>query len=71
INDASLSNGCRLLGLLNPWIYSLKPGVQNDITTGSNPGCGTTGFNGTRGWDPATGFETPDLPRLLTKALKL
>ncbi|KAF8321037.1 tripeptidyl peptidase A [Cantharellus anzutake] len=70
LNDALLSKGRRPLGFLNPWIYSLKPGVLNDITTGSNPGCGTTGFNATRGWDPATGFGTPDLPRLL-KALKL
>ncbi|KAF8321006.1 peptidase S8/S53 domain-containing protein [Cantharellus anzutake] len=70
LNDALLSKGRRPLGFLNPWIYSLKPGILNDITTGSNPGCGTTGFNATRGWDPATGFGTPDLPRLL-KALKL
>ncbi|KAF8340255.1 peptidase S8/S53 domain-containing protein, partial [Cantharellus anzutake] len=69
-NDALLSKGHGPLGFLNPWIYSLKPGVLNDITTGSNPGCGTTGFNATRGWNPATGFGTPDLPRLL-KALKL
>ncbi|KAF8320995.1 peptidase S8/S53 domain-containing protein [Cantharellus anzutake] len=70
LNDALLSKGRRPLGFLNPWIYTLKSGVLNDITTGSNPGCGTTGFNATRGWDPATGFGTPDLPRLL-KALKL
>ncbi|KAF8339518.1 peptidase S8/S53 domain-containing protein [Cantharellus anzutake] len=77
LNDALLSKGRGPLGFLaalymgsNPWIYTLRPGILNDITTGSNPGCGTTGFNATRGWDPATGFGTPDLPRLL-KALKL
>ncbi|KAF8334118.1 tripeptidyl peptidase A [Cantharellus anzutake] len=70
LNDALLSKGRGPLGFLNPWIYSLEPGVLNDITTGSNPGCGTTGFNATKGWDPVTGFGTPDLPRLL-KALQL
>ena len=24
------------------------------------PGCGTTGFNVTEGWDPVTGFGSPN-----------
>ncbi|KAF8321001.1 uncharacterized protein EI90DRAFT_3080003 [Cantharellus anzutake] len=64
LTEALAQHGQQPMDLLS------QTGVLNDITTGSNPGCGTTGFNATRGWDPATGFGTPDLPRLL-KALKL
>ncbi|KAF8311048.1 subtilisin-like protein [Clavulina sp. PMI_390] len=64
LNDALVSKGEKPLGWLNPWIYSLKDGF-NDITTGSNPGCGTDGFNATEGWDPVTGFGTPNFPVLL------
>ncbi|KAH9014325.1 subtilisin-like protein [Lactarius hengduanensis] len=31
----------------------------NDITSGSNPGCGTDGFTAIPGWDPVTGMGTP------------
>ncbi|KAF8311049.1 tripeptidyl peptidase A [Clavulina sp. PMI_390] len=64
LNDALVSKGKKPLGWLNPWIYSLKTGF-NDITTGSNPGCATPGFNATVGWDPVTGFGTPNFPELL------
>ena len=36
----------------------------NDITNGTNPGCGTEGFNATPGWDPVTGFGTPNFQEL-------
>jgi tripeptidyl-peptidase I len=32
------------------------PEVFNDITEGSNPGCGYTGFTASEGWDPVTGL---------------
>jgi len=32
----------------------------NDITSGSNPGCGTDGFNATVGWDPVGIFMPPN-----------
>jgi len=35
-----------------------------DITSGSNPGCGTSGFSVVQGWDPVTGFGTPDFLKL-------
>jgi tripeptidyl-peptidase I len=35
------------------------------ITTGSNPGCGTNGFAAVKGWDPVTGLGTPDFTKLL------
>ena len=39
----------------------------NDITNGTNPGCGTLGFNTSCGWDPVTGLGTPNFPKLLAK----
>ena len=56
------------LGFLNPLVYTLDalvPGrAWNDITTGNNPGCGTPGFNATKGWDPVTGVGTPNFGKL-------
>ncbi|KZV63258.1 tripeptidyl peptidase A [Peniophora sp. CONT] len=61
LNDARLSQGLPSLGFLNPLIYSANVSATfNDITVGSNPGCGTQGFNATEGWDPITGFGTPN-----------
>jgi hypothetical protein len=37
-------------------IYSTGfAGAFNDITNGTNPGCGTVGFKTAKGWDPVTG----------------
>ncbi|KAF9520881.1 hypothetical protein BS47DRAFT_1335562 [Hydnum rufescens UP504] len=65
LNNALMADGRRPLGFLNPWLYSLEDGILNDITAGSNPGCGSNGFNATVGWDPVTGLGTPYLCRLL------
>ena len=43
----------------------------NDIVSGSNPGCGTSGFAATPGWDPVTGLGTPNFGVLLEKFLAL
>ena len=45
LNDARLSKGLPPLGFLNPLLYSVGIEGLNDITIGSNPGCGTPGFN--------------------------
>ncbi|KAI0797009.1 tripeptidyl peptidase A [Abortiporus biennis] len=63
LNDARISNGLPPLGFLNPLLYTI-PEAFNDITTGSNPGCGTPGFNATKGWDPVTGLGTPNFGKL-------
>lgn len=42
------------VGFINPVLYQ-HPYVLNDITNGSNPGCGTNGFSAVKGWDPVTG----------------
>ena len=42
-------------------IYSAEfAGAFHDITEGTNPGCGTAGYNATAGWDPVTGLGTPN-----------
>ncbi|KAG8796168.1 hypothetical protein FRC12_003759 [Ceratobasidium sp. 428] len=64
LNDYRLSKGKSSLGWLNPWLYANATGALNDITSGSNPGCGTNGFTARAGWDPVTGLGTPDFVKL-------
>ncbi|KAH8985001.1 subtilisin-like protein [Lactarius akahatsu] len=67
LNDYQLSQNRPVLGFLNPWLYGIASQGFNDITSGSNPGCGTDGFSAVPGWDPVTGFGTPDFQRLLER----
>jgi len=72
VNDARLAVGKGPIGFINPTIYSstfMK--AFNDITSGSNPGCGTEGFYAQPGWDPVTGVGTPNFPKLLALWLLL
>ncbi|KAH6694775.1 peptidase S8/S53 domain-containing protein [Leptodontidium sp. MPI-SDFR-AT-0119] len=69
INEARMNRGKGSLGFLNPALYA-NPHMLNDITKGSNPGCGTDGFKATSGWDPVTGLGTPSYPRMLDYFLK-
>ncbi|OBZ66333.1 Aorsin [Grifola frondosa] len=72
INDGRLAIGKRPIGFINPVIYSpLFRDAFNDITNGSNPGCGTAGFSAVPGWDPVTGLGTPNFRKLLEKWLAL
>ncbi|KAF8258401.1 peptidase S8/S53 domain-containing protein [Lactarius quietus] len=65
LNDRLISKGQPALGFLNPRLYDeLRTGF-NDITSGSNPGCGTDGFSAIVGWDPVTGLGTPDFAKLM------
>ncbi|THG99451.1 hypothetical protein EW026_g2904 [Hermanssonia centrifuga] len=68
LNDVRMKHGRPSLGFLNPLIYTLGAfGAHsgfNDITIGNNPGCGTKGFNATKGWDPVTGYGTPNFGEL-------
>ena len=66
LNDELLNQGKSPLGFLNPLIYSSAASALNDVTTGSNPGCGTDGFPAVEGWDAVTGLGTPDFEKLLT-----
>jgi len=54
LNDYRLSTGKTSLGFINPLIYSAAASGFTDITSGSNPGCGTTGFTAGKGWDPVS-----------------
>ena len=66
-----ISAGKKPLGFLNPMIYAYGENIFNDITTGNNPGCGTTGFAACSGWDPITGFGSPDYQKFGDVALEL
>ncbi|KAF8262927.1 peptidase S8/S53 domain-containing protein [Lactarius quietus] len=65
LNDYQLSHGRPALGFLNPWLYGDGLAGFRDITTGSNPGCGTDGFSAAIGWDPVTGLGTLDFQKLV------
>ncbi|KAH8990678.1 subtilisin-like protein [Lactarius hatsudake] len=72
INDARLVAGKGPVGFVNPAIYHPKfAHAFNDITAGTNPGCGTDGFKAVKGWDPVTGLGTPNFKKLLHLFLEL
>ena len=70
INDARLNNNKSPLGFLNPFLYQNAAGMY-DVTTGHNEGClsGDTGFYAATGWDPVTGFGSPNFPALVKAAV--
>ncbi|KAI0134345.1 putative protease S8 tripeptidyl peptidase I [Xylariales sp. AK1849] len=70
INDERIAVGKGPVGFVNPVLYE-NPGVLNDITNGTNPGCGTIGFSAVPGWDPVTGLGTPNYPKMLELFLSL
>jgi subtilase family serine protease len=69
------------LGFLNPALYALGGAglfgsFGRDITAGDNqlryvPGAVAPGYAATRGWDPASGWGTPNLVELPSQALPL
>lgn len=60
LNNVRLAKGKSALGFLNPMIYS-NPSCFNDVTSGTNNcNAGTPGFTAISGWDPATGFGSPN-----------
>jgi tripeptidyl-peptidase-1 len=79
LNNRRTAAGKPTLGFLNPWIYSQAYRGLNDIVKGGSTGC--TGrsiysgressfvpyasWNATEGWDPVTGYGTPDFGKLL------
>ncbi|KAJ7490735.1 family S53 protease [Mycena latifolia] len=67
LNDQLIAAGKSPLGFLNQWLYA-NPGMFNDVTTGSNPGCGAGGFEALAGWDPVTGLGTPNFTKMKTAA---
>ena len=72
LNDVRLQGGKKTLGFLNPLLYQTLMGKGfNDITEGSNSGqfC-ADGFNATQGWDPASGWGSPDFGLLKTLVMQ-
>ncbi|KAJ7861561.1 hypothetical protein B0H14DRAFT_3134523 [Mycena olivaceomarginata] len=65
LNDARLAVGRPTLGFLNPLLYKRGENAFNEVVDGANPGCGTPGFNATKGWDPVTGLGTPNFKKLM------
>ena len=67
LNDVRLNSGKSSLGFLNPLLYS-KLGESGffDITKGSNNGGGFScpGFKAVKGWDPASGWGSPNFKLL-------
>ena len=70
INEVRINLGRSSVGFVNPVLYA-NPHALNDITSGKNPGCGTSGFEAAEGWDPVTGLGTPRFPELLEIFLAL
>ncbi|MCJ1312513.1 hypothetical protein MMC25_006187 [Agyrium rufum] len=70
INEERLAAGKKVVGFINPVLYN-HPNVLNDITNGTNPGCGTEGFKSVQGWDPVTGLGTPNYPKMLALFMSL
>ncbi|THV46450.1 hypothetical protein BGAL_0385g00070 [Botrytis galanthina] len=68
--EARMAIGKGRLGFIAPALYA-NPGVLNDVTNGTNPGCGTEGFYTARGWDPVSGLGTPNFPEILAYFLAL
>jgi len=68
LNDVRLNKGEKTLGFLNPLLYqTLKGKGFNDVTKGSNGGglvC--KGFEAASGWDPASGWGSPNFGLLST-----
>jgi tripeptidyl-peptidase-1 len=68
VNDALIACGKPTLGFLNPWLYKKGFKGLNDVKKGSSHGCNGDGFPVTEGWDPVTGFGTPNFPKLVKLA---
>ncbi|XP_063806854.1 tripeptidyl-peptidase 1 [Pseudophryne corroboree] len=76
INDQRIKRGLSPLGFLNPALYRLQaPDAFYDVCQGCHLSCIDdlvlgVGFCAAPGWDPVTGWGTPNFPALL-KALLL
>ena len=69
LNDVRFNAGRPPLGFFNPLLYKIAsehPGAMHDITEGSNPHGECPGFDAGKGWDPVTGWGSPDFGVLKT-----
>ncbi|CAD0092777.1 unnamed protein product [Aureobasidium vineae] len=74
VNSALIGAGKSPLGFMNPFLYSGGHKAFQDVVDGGSRGCGeelsSTGWDAAKGWDPVTGFETPDFEKLLSIAMQ-
>ncbi|KAG9590356.1 subtilisin-like protein, partial [Aureobasidium melanogenum] len=74
VNSALVDAGKSPLGFMNPFLYSVGHKAFRDIVNGSSKGCGeelsSTGWDAAEGWDPVTGFRTPEFSKLLSIAMQ-
>jgi len=70
INEERLKCGKKPIGFVNPTLYA-HDYIFNDITEGSNPGCGSEGFPAAPGWDPVSGLGTPNYEKMKAVFLAL
>jgi tripeptidyl-peptidase-1 len=67
LNDLRFRNNQPAMGFLNPFIYQ-NGDCFNDVQTGTNNcNADTPGFTAIAGWDPATGFGSPNYACLSTR----
>lgn len=66
LNDVRLNSGKSPLGFINPLLYQkLGSGGFFDITNGKNgDGFSCPGFKAVKGWDPASGWGSPNFKLL-------
>ena len=66
LNDVRLNKGMSTLGFLNPLLYKkIGPSGFFDITKGKNgEGLECPGFKAAKGWDPASGWGSPNFKLL-------
>ncbi len=61
LNDVRLNKGQKTLGFLNPLLYTtLKGKGFFDIVNGNNGNDVCSGFKAIKGWDPASGWGSPN-----------
>ncbi len=84
LNNIRMTQGKTKLGFLNPWLYVQGNQGFTDITVGASRGCsGVDMFTGQpagkikeasweaiAGWDPVTGWGTPNYAKLKTMVAK-
>jgi len=79
LNDIRFQQGKSALGFLNPLLYKMGaefPSAFNDVTSGDNrctryTTCCPYGYGATKGWDPVTGWGTPNFGAMASYINKL
>lgn len=64
------------LGYINPYLYEIGSSSNyansyHDVTTGNNSQGGITGYSCTTGWDPVTGWGSPQATSLLIHIIEM